>query len=653
MKNKNTLLYISALVAFIFFVGCSPTFRSGYDKFLKHDYPSARPILERYREHPQHAPAARFYLGKMALSETRDLPGLLAIDHSLAEADSLLCQMHVKQAKRLARRFEVDTSALLDLREQTQRWAVADTRAKGTLSALDSLLEGLKTPLTTIRPDVRETRTDIVNAHLYTTDYDTMTAILQRHVEVVLPENYDQTRRMNETIWTAFLEKYTPCELDRFTNQHWRSFVARDCWRKEVQALLCEGKLPEQLKFHNSNSWSALEIVLLNAVADLSSDSTLVDDLKPEHQMHLRDIQCRTALRNALHNGTAARDTFATLEQTSAYITRYAPRYSAFRLMEETLQFFLDRQLYSSAIILLERARPHFPDTLPPGCHTDFDFQRRVRPWIDGKLPILRRPDRTIAKHPLTALNTAAGEEFSPVVRADRLEILFAGKNRPDNIIGTDVFAAKWDDAKQDWGVTTLVPTLSGPGNYVPLSMTADGLLLLVSVNNRLHTCLRTTSDTTWSLPVPLPVSGIAIIGNGCLSADGNTLVLEGAYSAGSATQTPDLDLFVSHRDPKTGTWSTPAALGADINTDGQEAAPYLMPDGQTLFYTSTGYPGLGRSDIFSARRTRADWTHWTYPENLGKELNNTNIHRGFTTVSPNSRRAWLSAGGDLWMLEF
>lgn len=652
MKNKNTPLLQLVLLLIYLLAGCSPSFRTGYLKYQEQDYTAARPVFERFREHPKYAPAAQYFLEKLRLTDTRDLPGLLEIDRTLAAADSLFRCLPPKQAQRLSRRFSVDTLALLDLREQTQRWAIAGTKARGTLPALDSLLLGLRKPLPRVQPDVRSARTDIVNAHLHTTDYDTMTAILKRHLEFVLPENYDQTRRMSESVWTAFLEKYTPCQLDLFTKNYWQSFAARDCWREPVRDLLCAGKLSDLLDFHAKNRWSALEIVLLNAIADRAADSAAVAGLPPEQAAHLLDLRRRAALRTLLQNGTAAHDTAAVLEQASGYIARYAPRYSAFRLMEECMQFLIDRKHYHSAIALLEQARPHFPDTLPAGCGTNFDYQRRVRPWIDGKLPILRRSERMVTKLPISVLNTAQGEEFNPVMRADGREIFFAGQHRPDNIAGTDIFTATWNEATQDWNAPLPASNLSGPGNTIPLSITADGRLLLVSVNNRLHTSRRAAPDSAWSAPEPLAVSGIAILGDGCLSADGNTLILEGAYAAGSATQAADLDLFVSQRDPTTGNWSSPAALGADINTDGQETAPYLMPDGKTLFYVSTGYPGLGRGDVFVAHRTREDWTHWTYPENLGKELNDTRPHSGFTTVSPDGKRAWGSTDGDLFVVE-
>lgn len=627
------------------------SFKKGYRYYQKGDYPSATLIFQRYRQHKKFAPAALYFNAKTGLANTRNLPGLLDIDRELVAADSLYRRLKTRQARRLKRKYGVDTAAITELRGEAQRWAVSWARARGTLNALDSLFQFLYKPLPEIRPEMESARTDIVNAQLGSRDYDVMTAILRRYIEYVLPENYGQTRRMAEQIWPAFLEKYPPCALDRFAADHPLTFAGRDCWREEVRECLCSGNINALLDFHTQNRWTALEIVLLNAIADLRADSNVVID--SAHSQRDYDLRRRNYLREQFRNGNAAQDTVAAFNGALEYISRYAPRYSAFRLMEESLQFFLEQRLYNSAIRLLEVARPYFPDTLPGGCNTNFDYQRRVKPWIDGKLPILRRPDRTVNKRPLDTLNMPEGEESSPVVSADGLDIWFAASGRPDNRAGQDVFYARRDAQSGEWSIPALVPELSGPGNQAPLSVTADGRQLLLFINNRLYLSRRANAGTNWTTPAPLPVGGIAVLGKGCLSASGDTLILEGAYSAGTATTSPDVDLFVSIRDAVTGEWSRPAALGADINTDLDETSPYLSPDGQTLWYVSAGYPGLGSSDVFIARRNGPGWARWTRPENMGKEINDTYPHRGFTTVAKDGRKGWLSVEGELWEMEW
>ncbi len=654
MKYKTILL--TTLILFV----CSglplsaQSFRKGYKYYSRQDFAAAQATFERYRSHRKHAAAARYFLARMRLANTRDLPGLAAIDHSLHETDSLVRQLNRRLARRYQRKYGVDTAAVLDLRVQTQRWAVAYTRAQGTLPAIDALSEAFPKPLPVLEPEIQAASLDIVNAQLDSRDYDVMTAILRRYTGWVLPDNYGKTRGMADRLWPAFLEQYGPCHLDRFAADHPGTFVSRDCWRDTLQPVLCRGSLSDLLDAHTANRWTALEIALLNAIADRSANPDSTARLSPVQQQQLLDLRQRNVLRGQLQSGAALQDTAAALEQALSYLRGYAPRYSAYRLLEESFQFFLQQTCYTSAAQLLEGAQPYFPDTLPAGCHSNFDYQRRVQRWIRGKRHVLEQPGRQVTWQELPVLNTPEGDESNPVVSPDGQLILFAASGRPDNLDGQDVYRSHWDSARNDWTPPALVRILSGPGDQAPLSISADGSTLLLFIDGRLHTSRRNNPEMDWSAPEPLPVSGIAVIGKGCLSASGDTLLLEGAYTAGSATQAPDLDLFVSIRDRSTGLWSRPYALGATVNTEGDEASPCLSADGKTLCYTSTGYPGLGRNDLFVARHTDADWTHWTRPENLGKEINHVIGHRGFSTVSPDGRHAWCSvenADGkrDLW----
>jgi len=60
------------------------------------------------------------------------------------------------------------------------------------------------------------------------------------------------------------------------------------------------------------------------------------------------------------------------------------------------------------------------------------------------------------------------------------------------------------------------------------------------------------------------------------------------------------LDLWYSVYDKKTKTWGKPINMGTDVNTGGDEAFPYIHDDG-TLYFSSTGWLGMGGYDIFKA----------------------------------------------------
>jgi hypothetical protein len=652
MKNKLACCLLFALLL----SGCSSpqSFKSGFKHYENRDYAAAKTIFEKYQNDKKYGLAAQFFLSKIKMSESLNFDEHLALDKTLADSDSLFRQLPPKTARRQAKRYALDSTSFAEARDLNQRRLFSLVRVRGTVSILDSLVEGLPQPLPQLQDAYDDTRSTIVNLHLDDEDYDVLTALVQRHLAFVKPENYAKSRRLSDRLWTAFEQKYPLCQLDKFAADHPQSFVARDCWREEVRQLLCKGDVAQMLDFHAKNRWTALESVLLNAISDKTADFTKDSFLNSKQQAHLLDLRRRNLALARIRNTGSVADTAVLLRQTQDYIARYAPRYSAFRLMEEALQFFLEKKRYQNAIELLTAARPFFPDTLPKGCFTNFDYQLRVKPWIDGKLPILEKPFENLQKTPLDAVNTPDGDEFSPVLSADGAALYFGASGRRDNVSGQDVFVSRLKNGS--WSPPEIVAALSGEGNQIPLSLTADGRQMLLFVNGRLHISFRKTE--TWSAPEPLALSGIPLMGKGVFSPDGNMIALEGAFSAGGVLLPPDIDIFVVQREPN-GQWGTPVALGADINTEGQEGNPYFADNGRTLYYTSTGFPGLGKSDVFmSYRKTDKNLANdWVRAINLGKEVNDTYAHRGFGAISPDGKTAYFARyerdgdKGDIWMV--
>lgn len=99
-------------------------------------------------------------------------------------------------------------------------------------------------------------------------------------------------------------------------------------------------------------------------------------------------------------------------------------------------------------------------------------------------------------------------------------------------------------------------------------------------------------------------------------------------------------DLYVSHRLPN-GTWTHPANLGPGINTLGNESAPFIHADNQTLFFTSNGLLGYGEDDLFLARKS--DSNTWQTPVNLGFPIN-TIENEGSLVVAADGRTAYFAS---------
>lgn len=91
-------------------------------------------------------------------------------------------------------------------------------------------------------------------------------------------------------------------------------------------------------------------------------------------------------------------------------------------------------------------------------------------------------------------------------------------------------------------------------------------------------------------------------------------------YASYGSTTTYGKDIFrIQLQD--NGFWSKPENLGDVVNSNSDDAYPYIMPDGVTLYFASKGHYGMGGYDIF---RTIFDpaTKRWSPPENLAFPIN-------------------------------
>ena len=119
------------------------------------------------------------------------------------------------------------------------------------------------------------------------------------------------------------------------------------------------------------------------------------------------------------------------------------------------------------------------------------------------------------------------------------------------------------------------------------------------------------------------------------LSADGNTLFFVSDRPGGEGL----IDLWASRKGTD-GRWGEPQNLGPSINTSEREQAPFIHPDGKTLYFMSDGHPGLGGFDLFVSR-LQPDGT-WSKPRNLGYPIN-TEANEGALIVSLDGSTAYFS----------
>jgi len=128
----------------------------------------------------------------------------------------------------------------------------------------------------------------------------------------------------------------------------------------------------------------------------------------------------------------------------------------------------------------------------------------------------------------------------------------------------------------------------------------------------------------SWSVPVNM---GSAINSKysekqPSLSADGRAVYFTSDRPGGLGKY----DLWMSSRLPD-GKWSPPVNLGENINSREFDQSPFIHPDNKTMYFSSTGWPGMGGFDIYLSRRT-SDST-WGKPLNLGYPINTRHHEEG------------------------
>lgn len=120
-----------------------------------------------------------------------------------------------------------------------------------------------------------------------------------------------------------------------------------------------------------------------------------------------------------------------------------------------------------------------------------------------------------------------------------------------------------------------------------------------------------------WTKPanMGLPVNSSAWDSQPSISANGQALYFTSKRPGGFGGS----DIWVSYRQAD-GRWGKPMNLGENINTPGDDQAPFIHPDGSTLYFMSDGHPGMGGTDLFIARLDSSG--HWGKAVNFGYPIN-------------------------------
>jgi outer membrane protein OmpA-like peptidoglycan-associated protein/tetratricopeptide (TPR) repeat protein len=225
--------------------------------------------------------------------------------------------------------------------------------------------------------------------------------------------------------------------------------------------------------------------------------------------------------------------------------------------------------------------------------------------------------------------------EFAPVNLGDNINSpkseYYPSFTIDDSIL---VFTRRGEGIREDFVESRLTPNgyskaeiIKGDINFEPskggINISQDGEWLLFAGNfagkgfGDFDLYISYDTPTGWSEPINLGANINTEFweSSPSLSPDKNALYFSSNREGGYGGK----DLYVSYRLPD-GKWSAAVNMGADVNTAGDEIAPFIHADNQTLYYTSNGLPGYGGTDIYMMRKIAEK--QWNKPENLGYPIN-------------------------------
>lgn len=277
----------------------------------------------------------------------------------------------------------------------------------------------------------------------------------------------------------------------------------------------------------------------------------------------------------------------------------------------------------------------------------------KIIQYCNNGKELIRTPVKAEIQNLGNVVNTGASE-FAPVISSDESVLIYTYRGerstgglmdpqfKPDPEEGEyyeDIFIT------QKIGNTWLNPEPIGPtintkGHDASIALSGDGQVLFVyksTPKDGGDIYMSKLQGETWSAPVRLGpnINTNSWEGSCSLSADGQTLYFASERPGGMGGR----DIYMSKKQPD-GQWGKAVNLGPSINTALNDDAPFIHPDGVTLFFSSEEHNSMGGSDIFYSFLKDGKWGD---PTNLGFPINSTEDDR-YYVLSADGERGYYSS---------
>jgi len=254
----------------------------------------------------------------------------------------------------------------------------------------------------------------------------------------------------------------------------------------------------------------------------------------------------------------------------------------------------------------------------------------------------------------ITNLGPAVNSEFPdyvPVLSLDESVLYFTSKrknNTNDSVNANktffeDIYFSNYKD--NSWQkAENLGSPINSKNNDACVALSPDGERMIVYrtsedlISGDLYIS-RKGNNNTWQNPQKLPeiINSPYIESSACFSMDTSEIFFSSNRPGGYGGK----DLYRIRKLPNQ-QWSQAYNLGPIINSPYDEDAPFLHPDGVSLYFSSKGHNSMGGYDVFLSLY-EIETNDFSVPENLAYPINDINDDI-FFVVSVDGKRGYYSS---------
>ncbi|MFH1319288.1 MAG: DUF2914 domain-containing protein [Bacteroidota bacterium] len=268
------------------------------------------------------------------------------------------------------------------------------------------------------------------------------------------------------------------------------------------------------------------------------------------------------------------------------------------------------------------------------------EMERRIEMCKNGKL--IMQDTTKIKLENLGNIVNSQYPEYAPAISADE-EVLIFTSRRPSSTGGKiDFYGEYFEDIyisfnkEGEWSnAAKISENINTKLHDASIGLSADAQQLFVYRKGDIYST--ELEGITWTEPKKLG-SNINTSGwetHATMTFNQQVLYFTSDRKGGFGGR----DVYKAKKLPH-GKWALVQNLGPNINTPYDEDAPFIHPDGKTLFFSSKGHNSMGGFDIFTS--TFKD-DEWTVPKNMGYPINTTDDDIYFV-VSANWEHGFLAA---------